>query len=731
MQLIDFLSRTARRWLAASERTVPWLILAIALTGKLIDPLPVAQIRRAAFDYLQRLAPRDSQATPIRVIAIDDESLSRIGQWPWPRRILAHMLDRLRAADARLAVFDIVFAEPDRTSPSRLLAEEGVAETLPADLAERLPDHDAVFTAALRRMPSVLGFVLVNDAVGEPPAQPYSVSYSGPDPQAVLPAYRGVIATLPNLAAAAAGSGSINNLPDPDGIDRRLPLVASAFGHVYPSLVLEAARVLVGDRSYGLKTVGGSGERSLAAGSGGIVGLRIGSGANGITVPTDAQGALVLHLPGRASAPIIPAWRLLDGTVPPDELAGSIAMIGTTAKALTDINQTALGPRPGLELQSEALSQILLGAYITRPDWAAGLELTLAFVLGAGLILAFPHLSPVAGALVSLLVIALLGAASWIAFTRFAWQFDAVYPGLTLFAVAASATIAAFARSDRERAFIRHAFSRYLSPELVKRLADDPRALRLSGERREMTFLFTDIAGFTGLSERLGPAALAPILNEYFDGACAVIFAEGGMVNEFVGDAILAFFNAPLDQPDHARRALAAARALDRFAEGFRRTQVAHGIAFGATRIGVHTGSALVGNFGATQRFKYSALGDVVNTASRIEGLNKYFGTRACASATTVAATGDTRMRPIGSVTVSGKTEALTIFEILAANEPDDAFLDRYRSAYLALEAGRLEEARALFEALHAAAPADGPVAFHLDRLRRDAGSPVIVMTEK
>jgi adenylate cyclase len=246
-----------------------------------------------------------------------------------------------------------------------------------------------------------------------------------------------------------------------------------------------------------------------------------------------------------------------------------------------------------------------------------------------------------------------------------------------------------------------------------------------------MTFLFTDIAGFTGLSERLGPAALAPILNEYFDGACGVIFAAGGMVNEFIGDAILAFFNAPLDQPDHAERALAAARALDRFAEGFRRVQSARGIAFGATRIGVHTGSALVGNFGATQRFKYSALGDVVNTASRIEGLNKFFGTRACASQTTVAAAGDTRMRPVGSVTVSGKTEALTIFEILAVDEPDDAFLNRYRYAYLALEAGRLDEARARFEELQGMASADGPVAFHLERLRRNAGGTIIVMTEK
>src|SRR5260370_41935172 len=229
-----------------------------------------------------------------------------------------------------------------------------------------------------------------------------------------------------------------------------------------------------------------------------------------------------------------------------------------------------------------------------------------------------------------------------------------------------------------------------------------------------MSFLFTDIAGFTGLSERLGPGGVAPILNGYFDGGCAATFAHGGMVNEFVVAAILAFSNAPVDQPDHALRALAAARALDRFAETFRRNQNARGIPFGATRIGVHTGTALVGNFGSSQRFKYSALGDVVNTASRIEGLNKFFGPRACASESTVAAADDSGMRPIGRVVVSGKTEELTMFEILAENALADDFLDRYRHAYVALEEDHLSAALMLFKALHEEAPSDGPVAYHL-----------------
>jgi adenylate cyclase len=422
---------------------------------------------------------------------------------------------------------------------------------------------------------------------------------------------------------------------------------------------------------------------------------------------------------------------VLDGSVPQSELADRIVIIGATAKGLADPQQTALGPRRPLELHAQALQQILLGAFIARPDWASGLELVLTLILGAALILALPRLGPVGGAVCGVVMVGGLAAASLIAFTQYAWQLDAVYPALTLLATYASATIVAFVRSDRERAFIRDAFGRFLSPDLVDRLAADPRGLRLSGERREMSFMFTDIAGFTGLSEQLGPAVLAPILNAYLDGACGIILAHGGMVNEFIGDAILAFFGAPIDQPDHARRALDAARALDVYAERFREAQAGRGIPFGATRIGVHSGTALVGNFGSSQRFKYTALGDVINTASRIEGLNKYFGTRVCVSGASAAGAAEAGLRPIGRVVVSGKTEALAIFEILPSDATGGNLVERYRAAYQALEGGGGEAASRLFEALAAEFPSDGPTEFHLQRLRRGESGTLIVMSEK
>jgi adenylate cyclase len=712
------------------QRAIPWLVLALALAGKLVDPLPVAQLQRAAFDYLQRLSPRAAEVTPISLIAIDDASLARIGQWPWPRIMMARLLDRLADAGARLAVFDILFAEPDRTSPARILSQAGDEAAVPTELARALPDYDEAFAAAMRRIPTVLAIALVDDESGQPPQPRYSISIGGPDPKPVLPAFRGVVAPIPVLEREAAGAGMLNALADRDGTNRRIPLLATALGRIYPSLVIEAARVLVGDKAYVLKTAGGSGETRFGA-EGGMVALHLGSGSTSITVPTDGAGALVLHLAPGAAAPIIAASQVLDGSVPQAELADRVVIIGVTAKGLVDAQQTALGPRTPLELHAQALQQILLGAFIARPDWALGLELVLTLILGAVLILALPRLGPLGGAICSIVMVGGLAAASGIAFTRFTWQLDAVYPALTLVAVYASAAMIAFVRSDRERAFIRDAFGRYLSPELVDRLAADPRGLRLSGERREMSFMFTDIAGFTGLSEQLGPAALAPILNAYLSGACAIILAHGGMVNEFIGDAILAFFGAPLDQPDHARRALAASRELDAFAERFRAEREREGIPFGSTRIGVHSGIALVGNFGSSQRFKYAALGDVLNTASRIEGLNRFFGTRVCISGASAAGAGETELRPLGRVIVSGKTEAHAVFEIVPTEAADTPLIERYRLAYQALEDNDHDAALRLFEALAAEFPSDGPTQFHWQRLRQGEGGTLIVMSEK
>jgi len=716
------------RWLAARPAwLVPAALLAALLLGKQLDPQPLQRFKLGVFDAMQRLQPRGAGDLPVRIVDIDDESLKRLGQWPWPRDQVGQLVDALREAGAAAVVLDVLFAEPDRTSPARVLERYRGTLGVPGDL----PDHDEVLAAALRRIPTIGGFAFAaQGGASAPRADLFGYGISGPDPQAVLPRFdAAAITDLPVIESALQGYGALNGLYDIDHVARRMPLFFYAFGRPYPSLLAETVRVLAGDKSYKIKTAGGSGEASFGQRTG-MVAVRLGAGAGAVTIPTDAQGALPIYFGLPRADRTAPAWRVLAGqsTV---KLAGAVVIVGSSATGLGDFRSTPAGVLPSIELLAQSLEQVLAGDYLERPDWAEGLELVVTALAGLLLIAVLPRLRPIGGALLAGGLVALGAAAAWLAFHTWRFQFDPVYPGLCMIALYGAITVMGYMRAESERSFIRHAFSRYISPALVAQLTANPHQLKLGGERREMSFIFTDIAGFTTLSEQLGPAKVAQLLNPYFDELCRVVLAEGGMVNEFIGDAVLAFFGAPVAQPDHAARALRAARAIDALAERFRKAQNDAGVPFGITRIGVHTGTALVGNFGANERFKYAALGDVVNTASRIEGLNKHFGTRACGSRKVFELAGDTGYRPLGDVVVKGRTEALPICELLDERRSGSDLVVHYREAYQALEAGDAALARALFDTLGAIAPKDGPIAFHLKRLAEGHTDARIEMTEK
>lgn len=329
---------------------------------------------------------------------------------------------------------------------------------------------------------------------------------------------------------------------------------------------------------------------------------------------------------------------------------------------------------------------------------------------------------------------ALVPIVAWIGASALAFQAGWVLPMLpaTLAAIGTGMSVIGYrvAVTDRDKRRLHRIFGLYVAPAVVDRLAAAESMPTLGGERREMTFLFTDVADFTTLSERMDPAELGRTINAYLEGVCETIMAHGGLVNEFLGDGVLAFFGAPLAQPDHAAQAVACAVELQRITDAFRSEQVAAGIAFGRTRIGLHTGPALVGNFGSLKRLKYSALGDTVNTASRIEGLNKYFGTAIAVSETTVRGLDPSRFRPLGAFALKGKSETLVVYELLPLERVGSAYMERFRAAYAALEAGA-DDAQARFEGLAREEPGDGCVAFYLDRLRRGERSATIVMEGK
>jgi class 3 adenylate cyclase len=423
--------------------------------------------------------------------------------------------------------------------------------------------------------------------------------------------------------------------------------------------------------------------------------------------------------------------------LPAAVIRGRIVLIGSDL-TLVDRHRTpfATNPRsdqatmPGIVIQAHALSQLLNHSRTPQLGWWGDFLVTLLLaLLGAGLGLSGRPLLLRLGAVAALIVLLwVLGV--FVLFPHASVMIALIAPSIASMASFAAVDSAAGREARRQRAFIQGAFSRYVSPKLVEQMVEDPSRMGLEGERRLMTYLFSDIENFTTMSEKLESKELARLLNAYLDGMTAIILRYDGMVDKFIGDAVFAIFNAPIDLPDHARKAVQCMLALDDFTERFRQEEQARGIALGRTRIGVHTGVAVIGNFGSQARFTYTAQGDAVNTASRLEGFNKFIGTRLCVSGATRALCPGMAFRPVASVVLKGKTEALALWEPLHEGAFSTQFLDAYRTAYDHLAEGQADAA-SLFAALLAEQPADPCVRFHEARLRSGEHGVEMVMTEK
>ena len=583
------------------------------------------------FDSYQRAAPRAYEDAPVKVVDIDDESIRRLGQWPWPRSEIGRLIDRLGQAGASVVAFDVVFSEPDRTSPARIADQLARGGTDPATLAvlRRLPDHDKELAQSIAATPVVLGYFLVNDHAGPQVVTKAGIAIGGTTPGGVVPRFRSGIESLPELNAQAAGSGSVSLPADNDGILRSVPLLAQQGDQLLPSLSLEALRVAQQAGSIVVRTSDASGEISGAPGR--VVAIKVGQ----FEIPTTAAGGLWLHYTKPVPARAIPAWKILDGTLSPTELesavSGRIVFVGAGAIGLRDLISTPLSDHElGVMAHAEAAEQAILGHFLLRPDWAPGLEMTLILVLGFGLAVLLPRLGAARGAIVVVAAIGLVCTGSWLAFAQRGYLLDPTYPVLALVLVYSVQTVLVFYREERRRAYIHSAFDRYLSPVLVRQIASNPELLELGGEEREMTVLFCDVRNFSGISEHLAPKQVIGFLIALLTPLCDVLLARKATIDKFIGDAIVAFWNAPLDDPDQHRNAARAAlemiRKLSALNAGEGRDP---GVAWpGPVKIGIglNCGLCCVGNMGSAQRLSYSLIGDTVNLTSRIEGLTKFYG---------------------------------------------------------------------------------------------------------
>ncbi len=658
------LKRFARRFGFAR---VFCLLLLVGLAAlRVADPRPIEELRVRTFDTFQVIDPRKKIARPVRIVDLDEKSLAKYGQWPWPRTRVADMVNELTRLGAVAIGFDIMFFEPDRMSPGAIAATIRDLDDVTRDKLRELPSNDQVLAEAIQKNRVVLGETglpaRVPDLDTSLPVTPLAML--GGEPQSLLVTFPGLLRNIRALEQSAAGFGVLTIKTEHDGIVRRVPLIMQAQGITMPSLSFELLRiasktdtVLVKMDRAGVKSVG----------------------VRGFEVPTDRNGQLFVHFAPRDPAIYVSAADLLDGLVPRDEIAGHIVLIGTSAVGLQDVKTTPLDPvMPGVEIHAQILESILTKRVLSEPAWGIGAELIVTMLLGLIIIGVAPLFSPVALTLFGTAIVAVLAGTSWYFYASQRLLIDATYPLISSVAIYLTLVFSSYFREQSQRRQIRSAFSQYLSPALVAQLAQSPEKLVLGGEQRTMTFMFSDMRGFTTISEfyKSDPQGLTGLMNRFLTPLTNAILRRKGTIDKYMGDAIMAFWNAPLDDADHAVNAVEAAIDMIGEIEQLNKARAEEAIAAGVPvlplniGVGLNTGPCVVGNMGSDLRFDYSVFGDSVNLASRLEGQSKNYGFPIIAGSATAMAVKDRyAILEIDFIMVKGKKDPEVIYAIMGREE--------------------------------------------------------------
>jgi adenylate cyclase len=671
--------RALRRWFGRKFGYARLICLALLIglaALRITDPPPIEELRVRTFDTFQRLDYRVKTARPVTIVDIDEKSLAnpKLGQWPWPRTRIADMVNNLTRLGAVAIAFDVMFAESDRLNPDVAADTFSNLDEATREKLRALPSNDEVFADAMRHSRVVLGETGLPHVLSElDKTLPVTgLAMLGEDPQRFMYKFGGLLRNTPVLEKAGGGRGMLTINPERDGIVRRVPMIMQAQGATMPSLSFEMLRVVTGTDTIFIKTD-----------KAGIVSL----GVKGFQIPTDLNGQLWVHFARRDPSIYVSATDVLEGRVPPEKIKGKLVLVGTSAAGLNDLKTTPVDPAmPGVEIHAQVLESALTRAVLSQPYYGPALEFFAAMLLGVLVIAFAPMFGPVTLVGVGALFATLLIGTSWYFYTQHRLLIDFTYPLLSTTSIYLTLIFASFVREQQQRKQIRTAFSRYMSPALVAQLALSPEKLVLGGEEREMTIMFSDVRGFTTISEsfKSDPQGLTTLMNRFLTPLTNAILARKGTIDKYMGDAIMAFWNAPIDDKEHQLNACEAAidmlERIDELNKVREEEAEEGGYPFIPINVGVglNTGTCVVGNMGSDLRFDYSVLGDSVNLASRLEGQSKEYGFPIIVGSKTALAVKDKfAILELDFIMVKGKKEPEVIYAI--AGREDTAQSGRFQ----------------------------------------------------
>jgi adenylate cyclase len=638
-------------------------------------------IREKAFDVVltadRRLRAPKADSVRVIVVDIDRPTLERLGPWPWPHETMSNLVELVANGKPSVVGIDILFAQADTRSPAALARQLGNV-TRNQDilsLADGLPDGDRRLAAAIRNEATVLGFVLDADKTAAIPGVPVLVR----DNVALDGIWRtaGGVTPISLLVDATKGLGALSLPGDADGMIRRVPLLVGVGDAARPGFALETVRLVKRAHAFSI----------------GATPNRIEIGDLEVPLPRDALLRLAGAAPKTHDTRTISATEVIDHPDVRQRFAGAVVLIGGSAPELAGLRETPDDPlTPSMQIQAEAIEQIL--ARRSPQAIPINLELGLTVVIGLITLAAASLLvSPLAGVLLACAALCAVWLGALLASLLGDRLIDPVTPSFGGLVVFMAASISSYALVKRREAYIRGRFEQHLAPAVVRRIVETPGLMKLKSEKREITALFTDIENFTAMTHRAGPEQLVAVLDEYIEGMTAIVMKHGGMVDKIVGDSVHAFFNAPLDLECHAQHAVDCAEEMRIWSKAFQACREPSQINFGRSRIGIETGIAIVGDIGIRSKLDYTAHGDSINSAARLEALNKVFGSTICVGPVATSRCIATQFRPLGVASLRGLDVPVEVFEPWPPGTPA-TWCERYLQAYRLKDEDRHRAAR-------------------------------------